>query len=359
MQKLSNAGKLHINRNKVGPEATKSLEIQKRFRSIVAATRALYRAPTMLTIDIEPSKQTIGQRTRDVAPEGKLKKAVLQGRVSIRYIFEADIPSINSLCSDDNNGIWVGCWNRQPLSHLMRNDDTIELKERYPTNVSDMTILPSGDILFTKFGDCAIKRISCQDGSISTFKFFMPLYPEGIHANSKGEVFVTVVDQTNFLVTRETRRKVVKISETGQIIKEIEYGDHNLKLFILPYRVTENVNGDICVVNRTSRYFGQVVVLDRDGRSKFIYDGNPSLPCNDFIPMGIACDKNGCIIVTDPSDYSIHILDKNGILLQYLVSTVIGIDPPISVTVDKYGLLWVGTLSEGKDRDRAKLYALS
>lgn len=358
IQKLSNAGKIHINLNKVGTESSKSREIQRRFKSIVAATRAMYRAPTVLTIDIEPSKQTIGQRTHEHAPDGKLKRTILQGRASIKYEFQADIPSINTLCCDDNNEIWIGCWNKQPLCRLTC-EDNIGLREEHDTNVSDMTLLPSGDILFTKYGDCAIKRLSCKDGKISTFKLLTPFFPEGIHANNKGEIFVTVVDETNFLVTRETTRKVVKLSETGKITKEFEYGEHKLKLFILPYRVTENVNGDICVVNRTGSYLGQIVVLDREGKSKFIYDGNPSLPCNDFIPMGIACDRNGCIIVTDPNDYSIHILDKSGILIQYLVSTVIGIDHPISVTVDRHGLLWVGSLPEGKDRDKAKLYALT
>lgn len=357
LQKITNARKLQ--RNIVSNSETQkpTSEGQRRFRAVVHVTKAaVYRAPNLLAINLDTPR--VKPEIKTTVMTTKLKPNILQGVIDKKLEFDADIPSVNAICCDEKNSVWVGCWNRSPVRSLTCHDK-IEPKEQYDTPVSDMTVMPSGDILFTKFGDCAIKKLSRKDGTITTFRGCMPLYPEGIHVTRSGNILVTVVDASNFLVTKTTTRKVVKMNDAGKVIKEIEYGSRGLKFFILPYRVTENVNGDICVVNRTGVYLGQIVVLDKEGNLKFTYDGNPSQHCNDFIPMSIACDNNGCIIVADPSDYAIHILDKTGILLQYLNSNKIGISPPLSVCVDQKGFLWVGCMTEeGKQSYTSKVYAL-
>ncbi|XP_052066843.1 uncharacterized protein LOC127706338 [Mytilus californianus] len=357
LQKITNARKLQKNKVSNFETQKQTREGPSRFRAVVHVTKAaVYRAPKLLSINLDTPRVKPEVKTTETTT--KLKTNILQGVIDKKHEYDADIPSVNAICCDEKNSVWIGCWNRSPVRSLACNDK-IQSKEQYDMPVSDMTVLSSGDILFTKFGDCAIKKLSRKDGTISTFRGCMPLFPEGIHVTRSGDILVTVVDASNFLVTKTTTRKVIKMNDSGKLIKEIEYGSHGLKLFILPYRVTENVNGDICVVNRTGVYLGQIVVLDKEGNLKFTYDGNPSQPCSDFIPMSIACDNNGCIIVADPSDFAIHILDKTGILIQYLNSFKIGISPPLSVCVDQKGCLWVGCMiEEGKQSNTSKVYAL-
>ena len=61
-----------------------------------------------------------------------------------------------------------------------------------------------------------------------------------------------------------------------------------------------------------------------------------------FDPRGITCDRYGHVIVADYSSNMIHLLDKHGRFLMYLLTEADGIFGPTSVAVDKYGLLWVG-----------------
>lgn len=61
-----------------------------------------------------------------------------------------------------------------------------------------------------------------------------------------------------------------------------------------------------------------------------------------FDPRGITCDKYGHVIVADYSSNMIHLLDKQGRFLMYLLTEADGIFGPTSVAVDKAGLLWVG-----------------
>lgn len=61
-----------------------------------------------------------------------------------------------------------------------------------------------------------------------------------------------------------------------------------------------------------------------------------------FDPRGITCDNHGHVIVCDYSSNMVHLLDKHGRFLMYLLTEADGIFGPTSVAVDKSGLLWVG-----------------
>ncbi|KAH3822004.1 hypothetical protein DPMN_123773 [Dreissena polymorpha] len=77
-------------------------------------------------------------------------------------------------------------------------------------------------------------------------------------------------------------------------------------------------------------------VTDVDSEEDFA----PYLP--PFDPRGIACDKYGHVIVCDYSSNMVHLLDKHGRFLMYLLTEADGIFGPTSVAVDRAGFLWVG-----------------
>lgn len=77
-------------------------------------------------------------------------------------------------------------------------------------------------------------------------------------------------------------------------------------------------------------------VTDVESENEFIQYLPP------FDPRGITCDKYGHVIVADYSSNLIHLLDKHGRFLTYLLTESDGIFGPTSVAVDNSGLLWVG-----------------
>lgn len=77
-------------------------------------------------------------------------------------------------------------------------------------------------------------------------------------------------------------------------------------------------------------------VTDVDSENEFIQHVPP------FDPRGITCDKYGHVIVADYSSNMVHLLDKHGRFLMYLLTEADGIFGPTSVAVDTSGLLWVG-----------------
>lgn len=77
-------------------------------------------------------------------------------------------------------------------------------------------------------------------------------------------------------------------------------------------------------------------VTEVDTENEYI----PSLP--PFDPRGITCDSYGHVIVADYSSNMIHLLDRHGRFLMYLLTEEDGIFGPTSVAVDKAGFLWVG-----------------
>ncbi|KAL4233340.1 tripartite motif-containing protein 46 [Mactra antiquata] len=77
-------------------------------------------------------------------------------------------------------------------------------------------------------------------------------------------------------------------------------------------------------------------VTEIDYENEFI----PSMP--EFDPRGITCDSYGHVIVADYSSNMIHLLDRHGRFLMYLLTEEDGIFGPTSVAVDKAGYLWVG-----------------
>lgn len=114
---------------------------------------------------------------------------------------------------------------------------------------------------------------------------------------------------------------VVLLTEKGKIKKKFQYqNDKKTPLFLYPYRIAENTNGDICVIDRTGMNNGQLVVLSSSGKLKFQYRGNGSSQA-DFDPRGICCDSIGHILLSDCNNRCVHLLNKEGSFLTYLIKT--------------------------------------
>ena len=84
--------------------------------------------------------------------------------------------------------------------------------------------------------------------------------------------------------------------------------------------LSENRNSDICVADYDA---GAVVVVSAAGKLRFKYTGPPSTSQKSFRPLDIATDSWGNILISDPDNNRIHIIDEDGHFLHYIHNCVL------------------------------------
>ncbi|XP_062597796.1 uncharacterized protein LOC134259212 [Saccostrea cucullata] len=112
-----------------------------------------------------------------------------------------------------------------------------------------------------------------------------------------------------------TNTKVSRYNTLGHNIQTIQYNDTGENLYYHPTYITENGNRDIVMSD-----FWCIVVTDHNGRHRFTYTGHPSLPVDKFTPYGICTDALLNILVCDLHHTAVHLIDKDGQFLSYLLS---------------------------------------
>jgi streptogramin lyase len=105
--------------------------------------------------------------------------------------------------------------------------------------------------------------------------------------------------------------------------------------------VMENINGDIVTSDQNS---DSVVAVDRVGNVRFRYSNKPPERKRPFSPRQIVTDSTGHIIVADPNNQCLHILDQNGRFVKCVNSQ----GQPNGLSVDIQGRLWVGSMASGE-----------
>lgn len=98
----------------------------------------------------------------------------------------------------------------------------------------------------------------------------------------------------------------------ARLIQIVEVDCSGLTLYRDPCFITENRNGDIVVSD-----WRAVVVTTREGKYRFTYSGHASEL--ELEPRGICTTGQLHILVCDSRSLSVHILDKDGNFLSYLL----------------------------------------
>lgn len=134
--------------------------------------------------------------------------------------------------------------------------------------------------------------------------------------------------------------KVTRYDQTGGLIQTIQYDNKGQELFLEPYSITDNNNGDFVVSDSLRK---AVVVTKYGGKHRFSYTGHPL--ALEFRPSRICTDALSHILVCDVLTKSIHLIDKDGQFLSYLLVKPEGLlDYPSCLSYDDNNhLLWVGS----------------
>ena len=159
--------------------------------------------------------------------------------------------------------------------------------------------------------------------------------PGKLCCTSSGDILVHMYKGTG----PQTKNKIIRYQ--GQNIKK-EFNkdgkgnpifkDGQYSLFM-----SENNNGDICVSDGNA---DTMVVVDKKGRVRFLYDGSPARREKPFNPRDIVTDVLSQIIVLDYNNNCLHILHQNGQFLRCVEDCAL--DKPYGLSVDSEGRLWVG-----------------
>ncbi|XP_062598036.1 tripartite motif-containing protein 2-like [Saccostrea cucullata] len=107
----------------------------------------------------------------------------------------------------------------------------------------------------------------------------------------------------------------------------------------------ENRNGDVIVTSNGNKKV--VVVMDRSGRYRFSYTGNPGNSIAN--PWGVVTDILKNILICDSDNKRIQIINEDGMFLAYInVPNAYGFLS--AVDVDDMHYVWVGFSSSGTIR---------
>lgn len=132
----------------------------------------------------------------------------------------------------------------------------------------------------------------------------------------------------------------MKLTMEGNILQVIDNKNVKFNKYTSKIHVVENINQDIWVMEEFNQC---IVVLDKNGKYKFTYKGPEEYEMSEeFIPYDIAHDHRGNILVADCHNQAIHLVNKRGRFLQYILLEQDRLYHPSSVTVDSEGKLWVG-----------------
>lgn len=259
-------------------------------------------------------------------------------------VFECNVVSafnhkfgdILSVCPLNENEAWVHRKN-ESQNDFVNDYGIVKHSVELDFFIDDFAKMVNEEVLCSTYGEQRIVRLS-KDGSVHDVLKTAPLHPRGICVSHDRSIIVCLMDDYTYDIKSESKRCVMKMTSDGTAIMHLEFDATSGRLFTVPYRVAENINKDICVVDRTSDTSGRLVVMTTDGVHKFNYNNNDS---DKFIPNGVKCDPKGRILISDFWD-KVHILDSGGYLLQYLVKGDNLIEFPQSIGLDSRGYLWVG-----------------
>nr|XP_034325696.1 uncharacterized protein LOC105347626 [Crassostrea gigas] len=170
-------------------------------------------------------------------------------------------------------------------------------------------------------GAKTVKMISDTDNVVTMFTT-RDWCPRGVTSAASGDLLVCL--------RKDDQSKVVRYSSTGTVLQEIRYDSQCQPLYKEAAYITENVNRDIIVTDWEKK---AVIAVDRLGIFRYSYSGvTSSTVTNDCV---------GHVYVTDFNGNKIHMLDRDGRFLRYIIPEG-GIKVPRGVCILGDGEMMVG-----------------
>ena len=261
-----------------------------------------------------------------------LPQRQLMSKPSVQSSFDTRFSSdFQSIACVGSGLAWVktGDYRLQLMDQRGAVKDSIDTKFYF----HDVVLSPQGELLLSNTNSNCIKSIS-PNKEVKTL-FRTQEHPRGLCCLHSG----------NVVVTSYKEGRVVIYSRSGKIVQELDK-----KLFSNPYRVAQNkINNDLYICDLNDVFnphlpilgknpYGKMVALDASYNLRYHYTGK----WNTFRPTVVCTDSTGRVLITDYWDHSVHILDKDGNFLQFLVRGQQGLVRLVSINADTEGTAWIG-----------------
>ena len=193
----------------------------------------------------------------------------------------------------------------------------------------------------SNFQNKTIVKIS-DSGDEEIIMSTAPLYPVHAKETMNGNILISLVDQISGTRNPNSVRKIQMVAAGGQLLHTYQYGkDGQTPVLTYIYRVRQNYNLDICVVNlyelSKSDCRGNICVFHEDGGLKFIYGGKGTDHC-----MTDICFDSLCNIMCANAQGDIHLIDCDGTFLTFLFSRKVCLQAPTAIALDG-DVLWIGS----------------
>ncbi|XP_060079053.1 E3 ubiquitin-protein ligase TRIM71-like [Ylistrum balloti] len=296
-------------------------------------------SPTLAISDISQDKVTelLGALT---TIEDKGIERPLRLNLELHTTFRFTKNSVWALVTHGNGSAWIAAHEDSTI-RLVTKTGVVLRSVTLSAKVYDITVNVDGNLLISAVHDSHIWQLS-SNRDVTRFVKFKGMYPCGLFASPKGHVFVGVVGGGLRDKHANSRQFVVKISPAGKVLQRFEKDAVGNALYSLPYRIHENTNNDVCVVDWTDSAEARLVVTDHTGKLNFIYTGFEE-DAHSFRPGGLTCTPAGMILLCDIYRDIIHVLNRDGQCVNLLNSQRLGgFYGPCDISLDKDGYLWVG-----------------
>eukprot|EP00105_Crassostrea_gigas_P005205 XP_011418717.1 PREDICTED: uncharacterized protein LOC105321926 [Crassostrea gigas] len=222
----------------------------------------------------------------------------------------------------DDNKVWMG-GNTKELKlfdlqgHLHR---TVSI-----TYVGSFIYMLNKQVGYIDENKRAVKIISNSNNDVTIFTTG-DWNPRGITSTASGDLLVCLY--------KDNQSKVVRYSSTGGVLQEIQYDSLCQPIYSSPYYITENVNGDIIVTDWKKN---SVIAVNRLGILRFSYSKEKNI----FFASAVVHDSFGHVIIADYRGDKIHLLDRDGQFLRYIIPRE-GIKSPRALCIMGHGEMIVG-----------------
>jgi hypothetical protein len=117
------------------------------------------------------------------------------------------------------------------------------------------------------------------------------------------------------MISDDDEHKVVRYSGSTET-QTIQYNDQGRPLYSWAGYISENKTRDVCVSDIIAK---SVVVVNAAGKLRFGYTGYPPYTGESFDPSRITTNSQDHILVAARSNHCVHILDKDGQFLRYIL----------------------------------------
>ncbi|XP_078323259.1 uncharacterized protein LOC144622462 [Crassostrea virginica] len=242
---------------------------------------------------------------------------------------------LNDMAVTDDQKVWVG----GPDQELKLFDLKGNLHRRVNiTWYGEHICMYNKQLLYSDWYHKSVKKISDDDTELTMFTTG-DWAPYGITESAFGDLLVCL--------RKDDQSKVVRYSSNGTVLQEVQYVSQSQPLYQAAWYIAENVNWDIIVTDYAK---DKVIAVDILGKFRYIYPGRN----NELYAGSVATDSVGHVYITDQISDKIHMLDRDGGFLRYIIPEG-GISFPCPVCMIGDDEMIVGEQSTGLVK-RIKLF---